>query len=37
MEPSVRSNVRNVVRRLHEAGVTLHVGTDTLNPYYSRD
>lgn len=26
-------NVRKVVRQLHEAGVTLHVGTDTFNPF----
>ena len=26
-------NFRRVVRRLHEAGVTLHVGTDTFNPF----
>lgn len=26
-------NFRRTVRRLHEAGVTLHVGTDTFNPF----
>jgi amidohydrolase family protein len=29
----VRANVRKVVRALHEAGITLHVGTDTSNPF----
>lgn len=27
------ANLREVVRRLHEAGVTLHVGTDSFNPF----
>ncbi len=25
--------IKEVVRRMHEAGVTLHLGTDTLNPF----
>lgn len=29
----VRENFRAVVRRLHEAGVTLHVGTDAISPF----
>jgi Amidohydrolase family len=29
----VRSNFRNAVRQLHDAGVTIHVGTDVLNPF----
>ena len=29
----VRLQVRALVRKLHAAGVTLHVGTDTLNPF----
>lgn len=29
----VRSNFRNVVRQLRDAGVTVHVGTDVLNPF----
>ena len=37
MEPAtgekILQNFRKVVRRLHEAGVTLHVGTDTFNPF----
>lgn len=27
------ANLHEVVRRLHEAGVTLHVGTDSFNPF----
>jgi hypothetical protein len=30
---AVRANVRLVARQLREAGVTLHVGTDALNPF----
>jgi cytosine/adenosine deaminase-related metal-dependent hydrolase len=30
---AVRANFRTVVRQLHEAGVTIHVGTDVLNPF----
>ena len=30
---TVRAHVRSVVRGLHEAGGTLHVGSDTLNPF----
>lgn len=29
----VRGKVRALVRRLHDAGVVLHVGTDVLNPF----
>lgn len=29
----IRVKVRALVRKLHAAGVTLHVGTDTLNPF----
>ncbi|MGH7925325.1 MAG: amidohydrolase family protein [Candidatus Binatus sp.] len=29
----ISKNIRLVVRRMHEAGVTLHVGSDTLNPF----
>jgi imidazolonepropionase-like amidohydrolase len=25
--------MKNIVRRLHEAGITVHLGTDTLNPF----
>jgi hypothetical protein len=30
---TIRANFRSVVRRLHEAGVTVRVGTDVLNPF----
>ena len=29
----IRQNIRSVVRKMHDAGVTLHVGTDTFNPF----
>ncbi len=29
----IRATVRALTRKLHESGVTLHVGTDTLNPF----
>jgi hypothetical protein len=29
----IRVKVRALVRKLHAAGVTLHIGTDTLNPF----
>ncbi len=29
----IRQNIRKVVREMHEAGVTVHVGTDTFNPF----